>query len=81
MAQYRPLLRPDLIRLVGCGLGGTRAPLAQPQGHEDSGDTEHEERLDDGTADAAVRQQRVQSFESSHRPPTVYSTISTSIAY
>ena len=53
VAEHGPSLRLDLILLRLAG-----APLAKPQRHEDEGDPEHDQRLDDGAADAAVRDER-----------------------
>jgi hypothetical protein len=50
VAEHRSLLRLDLIVVVVA-----RATLAQPDGEENGGDAHGEQRLDDGTADPAVR--------------------------
>jgi hypothetical protein len=51
MAEHRSLLRVDLIVVVVVA----RATLAQPDGEENGSDAHGEQRLDDGTADPAVR--------------------------
>jgi hypothetical protein len=53
VAEHGPLLRPDLALVLVGGAAG--APLPQPHGEEESGDRERQQRLDDGAADAAVR--------------------------
>ena len=50
LAEHRPLLRPDLVVLVGAA----GPPLPQPHGEEDREDGQHEQRLDDRPADATV---------------------------